>query len=95
MLITETKEYFVFKNNNKFSKAKFSRAQAIHLSGTLINCKNMINSAYCVSCDDCELCIDCESCSSCLNLTNCSDLFNKQHLSNKTNEKKWDDSYVY
>lgn len=58
---TETNgDYWVDDSGNKFSKIKYTKAEADKLAKTLIDCKD------CIDCTDCEDCVACVSCEYCL-----------------------------
>lgn len=54
------KKYWIdATTGNKWSKDKYSKAEALELSKTLIMC------SYCADCRDCSFCIGCEKCTHC------------------------------
>jgi hypothetical protein len=57
--------YYIFENNNKFSKDKYTYERAIIADATLL---------YCRDCIDCENCSGCSNCSNCTGCSNCSGL---------------------
>lgn len=58
-------------DGNFWSKSKYSKAQALELSKSLINCRNCIDCLNCVNCSDCISCYGCENCGSCVECINC------------------------
>jgi hypothetical protein len=64
----EDNDYYIFSNNNKFSKKYYTLRFAIKLSKRLKNCYSCIdciNCKNCYNCIDCIRCIDCNNCSRC------------------------------
>lgn len=59
----ETKLFYIFENNNKFSKNKFSLNQAKFYAKTLENCFNMVDCRYCIDSNDLINSSFCENCS--------------------------------
>lgn len=74
------KEYYVFDNNNCYSKDKFTYEQAKRSYGTLVNCENCIDCAWCIGCVDC---VFCSNCTNSKNLVNCRAIKNGKNIKNK------------
>jgi hypothetical protein len=73
MVIKEDEQYYIFENNNKYSKNKYTKEEAIIANATLVDCTNCINCIKCYTCDDCDTCIDCYNCYSCYKCYDCKD----------------------
>lgn len=59
------------KNNNSWELDCLSIAEAIRLSGTLVDCQNCRNCENCRNCKDCYGCEDCKNCGGCSDCQNC------------------------
>jgi hypothetical protein len=74
--------HYVFKNNNRFRKNKYTEEEATLCNSTLKNClnctdcKNCTNCSYCENCTNCTNCEDCVSCDGCDSCRNCVDCRN-------------------
>ena len=66
----ETQDFYIFENNIKFSKHRYSKKQAECEAKKMINCFNCTNSVNCNNCINCNNCEDCYSCINCFNCTN-------------------------
>ena len=66
-MIKEDAVYWIFENNNKYTKAVFSKEEATKYNKTLVNCSNCDNCIYCTNCSNCDNCIYCTNCSNCSN----------------------------
>lgn len=61
------KEYWIdTETDNKWSRARYSKAEAIELSKTLVMC------SYCTDCRNCGFCFGCEECTNCNYCRDCS-----------------------
>ena len=90
--------YWKDKDNNRWSKSKYSQEEAQACSETLINCSKCIDceeSRDCTNCRECKRgvslryctrCYDCRNCIYCGGCDVCSNLNNREYYSN--NHKK-------
>lgn len=67
-LVDQTDEYWIFANNNKYSKSVFTIEDAIEFNATLVECYDCIDCFNCVECYDC---IDCNDCGECYDCSEC------------------------
>ena len=66
------KKYWIdTETDNKWSKDKYSKAEALELSKTLIMCSYCTDCSYCGFCMGCEDCTNCNYCTDCLRCRNC------------------------
>lgn len=66
--------YWKDKDNNRWSKSKYSQEEAQACSELLINCSNCIDceeSSDCKNCRECKRCISLRYCTRCYDCRNC------------------------
>ena len=69
--------FWVDKNNNKWSKDQYTKDMAQRLSRTMSNCTGCVN---CSSCCSCTYCDDCQQCHHCYNCKMCKNCEFSEHL---------------
>ena len=76
MKATETNKYYIFENNNRYSKEEYNIIDAIKCFETLRNCKNTTDCKFCENVNGafgCEFvinAINCVNCSRCYDIAN-------------------------
>lgn len=76
--MTENENYYIFENNNRFSKKYYTLDQAIFFNSTLKNCYNCIDCVYCENCENCINCKHCKYCEKCSWCRDCQNLKNRR-----------------
>jgi len=74
-IIAESNNYYIDKNNNKWSKDTYILEQAEKLSETLNNCRDCVDCKYCDNCNGCKNCNLCIDCNCCINCDRCVECF--------------------
>ena len=69
--VEETDEFYIYENNNKYSKDLYSRQEADQAIKTIINSRNLLNCIKCIDSSDSSFCKGCFWCTESKNLLNC------------------------
>jgi len=73
MEFKETKSYYIFENNNRYSKKHFTFDEAYIAVSTLTNCKDCTDCLLCKDCTSCTKCYESKDLDKCVNCKNCKD----------------------